>query len=178
MRLNKGNLNEGTMIDENGYRHNVGIILCNQQNQLFWARRANQSGWQFPQGGIDEGETPEQAMYRELYEEVGLSVDQVELIGRTSEWVYYDLPKRFVRKDAFRSCIGQKQIWFMLRLLEDDNKISFDTGSVPEFDSWRWTDYWEPAFDVVHFKRNVYLSALTEMWSSLFPGVTPNLHEE
>jgi len=167
------------MIDQDGYRRNVGIILCNQQNKLFWARRANQSGWQFPQGGMDEGETHEQAMFRELYEEIGLKPEHVELIGQTSEWVYYDLPKRFLRTDSYPVCKGQKQIWFMLRLNRDhEHHISFDTTDKPEFDSWRWADYWEPAFDVVHFKRNVYLSALTEMWTCLFPGVTPNLHKK
>jgi|TARA_R110002096_G_scaffold194791_4_gene377166 putative (di)nucleoside polyphosphate hydrolase len=166
------------MIDEDGYRRNVGIILCNQQNKLFWARRANQTGWQFPQGGMDEGETPEQAMYRELYEEIGLTSKSVEVIGRTGEWVYYDLPKRFIRSNSFPICKGQKQIWFLLRLLDDEQKICFETTEKPEFDRWRWAEYWEPAFDVVYFKRNVYLSALTEMWSHLFPGVTPNLHKK
>jgi putative (di)nucleoside polyphosphate hydrolase len=166
------------MIDEDGYRRNVGIILCNQQNKLFWARRANQTGWQFPQGGMDEGETPEQAMYRELYEEIGLTSKSVEVIGRTGEWVYYDLPKRFIRSNSFPICKGQKQIWFLLRLLDDEQKICFETTEKPEFDRWRWAEYWEPAFDVVYFKRNVYLSALTEMWSLLFPGVTPNLHKK
>ncbi len=166
------------MIDEDGYRRNVGIILCNQQNKLFWARRANQTGWQFPQGGMDEGETPEQAMYRELYEEIGLTSKSVEVIGRTGEWVYYDLPKRFIRSNSFPICKGQKQIWFLLRLLDDEQKICFETTEKPEFDRWRWAEYWEPAFDVVYFKRNVYLSALTEMWSHLFPGITPNLHKK
>jgi len=166
------------MIDEDGYRRNVGIILCNQQNKLFWARRANQTGWQFPQGGMDEGETPEQAMYRELYAEIGLTSKSVEVIGRTGEWVYYDLPKRFIRSNSFPICKGQKQIWFLLRLLDDEQKICFETTEKPEFDRWRWAEYWEPAFDVVYFKRNVYLSALTEMWSHLFPGITPNLHKK
>ena len=163
------------MIDDNGYRCNVGIILCNGNNKLFWARRANQDGWQFPQGGIDDNETPDEAMYRELYEEIGLKPEQVEVIGRTSEWAYYDLPERFVRRNSFPICKGQKQIWYMLRLLGEEEDIHFDSTSTPEFDNWRWVDYWEPAFDVVHFKRNVYLSALTEMWTLLFPGITPNL---
>ncbi|MEO1889194.1 MAG: RNA pyrophosphohydrolase [Cycloclasticus sp.] len=166
------------MIDDDGYRRNVGIILCNQQNKLFWARRANQSGWQFPQGGMDEGETHEEAMYRELHEEIGLKPEHVEILCQTREWVYYDLPKRFIRSGSLPVCKGQKQIWFMLRLVGDESQIRFDVTDTPEFDSWRWADYWEPAFDVVHFKRNVYLSALTEMWSSLFPGITPNIHRK
>ena len=166
------------MIDDDGYRRNVGIILCNQKNKLFWARRANQSGWQFPQGGMDEGETHEEAMYRELHEEIGLKPEHVEILCQTREWVYYDLPKRFIRSGNLPACKGQKQIWFMLRLVGDEGKIRFDATDTPEFDSWRWADYWEPAFDVVHFKRNVYLSALTEMWSSLFPGITPNIYRK
>ena len=116
-------------------------------------------------------------MFRELHEEIGLKPEHVEIVGKTREWVYYDLPKRFVRMDSFPICKGQKQIWFMLRLVGDEREISFDTTDTPEFDSWRWADYWEPAFDVVHFKRNVYLSALTEMWSFLFPGITPSIFE-
>ena len=166
------------MIDDDGYRLNVGIILCNKSNKLFWARRTNKSGWQFPQGGIDDDETPEEAMYRELREEIGLKPEHVELIGRTGEWVYYDLPKRFIRADSFPICKGQKQLWFMLRLICEEECISFDVTDTPEFDSWRWADYWEPAFEVVYFKRNVYLSALTEMWSAIFPGITPNLHKK
>lgn len=166
------------MIDDNGYRRNVGIILCNQQNKLFWARRVNQSGWQFPQGGIDEGETYEQAMYRELHEEIGLKPEHVEIICQTREWVYYDLPQRFIRSGNLPVCKGQKQIWFMLRLVGEEGNISFNATDTPEFDCWRWVEYWEPAFDVVYFKRNVYLSTLTEMWSSLFPGITPNIYSK
>lgn len=163
------------MIDDKGYRHNVGIVLCNDRNQLFWARRANQGGWQFPQGGINEGESPDEAMYRELYEEIGLKECQVEVLGKTGDWAHYDLPERFIRQGSLPLCVGQKQIWFMLKLLGDESQIRFDCSDTPEFDSWRWVEYWEPAFDVVYFKRNVYLSALTEMWTLLFPGVTPKM---
>ncbi|ORU93018.1 MAG: RNA pyrophosphohydrolase [Cycloclasticus sp. symbiont of Poecilosclerida sp. N] len=166
------------MIDDDGYRQNIGIILCNHENKLFWARRANQSGWQFPQGGMNEGETHEEAMYRELYEEIGLKPKHVEVLCQTRKWAYYDLPKRFIRTGSFPVYKGQKQIWFMLRLVGDEDNISFDTTDTPEFDSWRWADYWEPAFDVVHFKRNVYLSALTEMWSSAFPSITSDIYKK
>lgn len=163
------------MIDENGYRLNIGIILCNEDNKLFWAGRAGQGGWQFPQGGMKEGEDPDDAMYRELYEEVGLEPHHVEIIGRTGEWVRYDLPQRFIRYNSFPLCIGQKQIWYMLRFLGDDEDVRFDRSERPEFDRFRWVDYWEPAFDVVYFKRNVYMQALTEMWSLLFPGMVPSM---
>jgi putative (di)nucleoside polyphosphate hydrolase len=163
------------VIDKDGYRANVGIIICNKQDKLFWARRTNSKGWQFPQGGMDEGETPEQTMYRELYEEVGLKEDHIEVLGKTGDWGYYDLPEQFLRRNSIPFCRGQKQIWFLLRLVGEESEIHFDSTNQPEFDRWRWVDYWEPAFDVVYFKRNVYLSALTEMWALLFPGVTPKL---
>jgi len=163
------------MIDDKGYRHNVGIVLCNDRNQLFWARRVNQGGWQFPQGGVQEGEAPDDAMYRELYEEIGLKPAQVELMGKTGDWAYYDLPERFIRRGSLPLCVGQKQIWYLLRFTGNEDDISFDCSDQPEFDRWRWVDYWEPAFDVIYFKRDVYLSALTEMWSFLYPGITPNL---
>ena len=100
------------MIDSEGYRPNVGIIICNQQQQLFWARRVGQDAWQFPQGGINDEETPEEAMYRELEEEVGLKPHQVEIVGVTSDWLRYRLPKRFLRHHCKPLCIGQKQLWY------------------------------------------------------------------
>jgi len=163
------------MIDDKGYRHNVGIVLCNERNQLFWARRVNQGGWQFPQGGVKNGEAPDDAMYRELYEELGLKPEQVELMGKTGDWAYYDLPERFIRRGSLPLCVGQKQIWYLLRFTGSEEDICFDCSDKPEFDRWRWVDYWEPAFDVIYFKRDVYLSALTEMWSFLYPGITPTL---
>ncbi|MEW8587371.1 MAG: RNA pyrophosphohydrolase, partial [Candidatus Thiodiazotropha sp.] len=103
------------MIDADGYRPNVGIILCNDNRQLFWGRRVGQDAWQFPQGGIKSDETPEQAMYRELREEVGLKAEQVEMMGATRNWLRYRLPERYIRRHREPLCIGQKQIWFLLR---------------------------------------------------------------
>src|SRR4030067_1776618 len=87
------------MIDREGYRPNVGIIVCNAQNQVFWGKRVNQHAWQFPQGGINAGETPEQAMFRELEEEVGLQAAHVRILGRTREWLRYDVPAHWTRRD-------------------------------------------------------------------------------
>ncbi len=151
------------MIDSDGYRPNVGIILSNGERKLFWARRIGQDAWQFPQGGIRTDETPEEAMYRELTEEVGLSAEHVEIIGVTRGWLRYRLPKRLIRHNSKPTCIGQKQVWFMLRLLAEESKVRFDTTSMPEFDHWRWIDYWRPVKDVVHFKRGVYSQALQEL---------------
>lgn len=149
-----------------GYRPNVGMILLNAVNQVFWARRVGQLGWQFPQGGMHRDETPEQALYRELYEEVGLQPPQVEIVARTRGWLRYDLPERYRRaspKNAFRPIRGQKQIWFLLRLLESDSAVRLDCCDRPEFDAWCWVDYWRPLEAIIEFKKEVYRQALTEL---------------
>lgn len=152
------------MIDKNGYRANVGIIISNHAGQVLWARRVGGAdAWQFPQGGIDEGETPEQAMYRELYEEVGLSPQQVRIVASTAGWLNYDLPKQFVREHQSPICIGQKQKWYLLELLDDDNAISLTNNVSVEFDHWEWVSYWYPLDRVIDFKRSVYRRALKEL---------------
>ena len=155
------------MIDSKGYRPNVGIILCNDEGRVFWAKRRGVNAWQFPQGGINDDEDPETAMYRELWEETGLQEQHVEILGRTRYWLRYQLPERYVRKNSLPLCIGQKQIWYLLRLLTEDSTVRFDHCSKPEFDDWRWIDYWEPLKDVVYFKRKVYLKAMIELGSIL-----------
>lgn len=155
------------MIDRHGYRLNVGIVLCNDEQRVFWARRVGMRSWQFPQGGIKRNEDPEAAMYRELYEEVGLTREDVQLVARTSEWLHYDLPVRYIRKRSYPLCIGQKQLWFMLRLVSPESRIRLDCSGKPEFDSWTWVDYWHPIEDVVYFKREVYQRALSELSNHL-----------
>jgi len=154
------------MIDRQGYRPNVGIILCNRENRVLWARRINHDGWQFPQGGVQHDETPEDAMYRELQEEIGLGMEHVELIARTQDWLRYDLPwvKKRGTNPRFR---GQKQIWYLLRLTGCDNDVRLNASKKPEFDSWRWVSYWQPLKQVVHFKRGVYRAALKELETHL-----------
>lgn len=156
------------MIDAKGFRPNVGIILCNQDNQVLWARRVGQDAWQFPQGGIREHESAEQALYRELHEEVGLRPEQVEIIGRSREWLAYRLPRHLLRHDRKPLCIGQKQRWFLLRLTGSEEDVRLDRSDKPEFDHWRWVEYWHPLQEVVSFKRNVYRSALQEFEPLLF----------
>ncbi len=161
-------------IDCDGFRANVGIILCNEDGQLLLAGRCGQRGWQFPQGGINPGETPEAAMYRELEEEVGLCRRQVELMGTTEPWLRYRLPKRYWRKNSFPLCIGQKQIWFLLRLQCEDNSVCLDATDHPEFDRWRWVDFWQPVAEVIYFKKRVYARALEQLGPLLFPeGIPP-----
>ncbi len=157
------------MIDKDGFRLNVGIILCNEQNQVLWAQRAQHDSWQFPQGGIKPEETPEQAVYRELMEEVGLTPQHVEVIGATSGWLRYRLPKRYLRQGKKPMCIGQKQRWFLLRFVGNEEDVKLDCFDKPEFDDWRWVDYWTPAKEIVFFKRRVYEKALHELAPLLFP---------
>lgn len=155
------------VIDSDGFRPNVGIILTNDQGQLLWARRVGgQDAWQFPQGGINANETPEQALFRELHEEIGLRQQDVQILACTRGWLRYRLPHRLVRHNSLPLCVGQKQKWFLLRLLSDDNKVSLDNGGRAEFDDWRWVSYWYPLGKVVSFKRDVYRRALKEL--SLF----------
>lgn len=151
------------MIDAEGYRHNVGIVLSNMFGQVLWARRIGMDAWQFPQGGIKRNEAPEQAMYRELHEELGLEPDDVRIVASTRDWLHYRLPKRFIRQNSEPVCIGQKQIWFMLLLTADDSKVNLGLSGKPEFDHWMWVDYWKPAREVVAFKREVYQQALREL---------------
>ena len=161
------------MIDSAGYRSNVAIVLCNNQRQLFWGRRIGQDAWQFPQGGIKSHETPKQAMYRELEEEVGLRQHQVEVIGCTDDWLRYRLPERFIRHHSQPLCIGQKQVWFLLRMKCQDKDVCLDHSPKPEFDHWRWIKYWQPLREVVYFKRRVYSKALKELAPMLFPDGAP-----
>ena len=151
------------MIDSDGFRPNVGIILANSMGQVLWARRIGQDAWQFPQGGIDRSETPEQAMYRELKEEIGLSPENVEIVAVTRGWLRYRLPKRMIRHHSHPVCVGQKQKWFLLRMLSEDSAVSIDETETPEFDGWRWVSYWYPLGQVVAFKRDVYRKAMREL---------------
>ena len=153
------------MIDRDGYRPNVGIILCNAKNEVFWGKRIREHSWQFPQGGIDKGESPEQAMYRELFEEVGLQSHHVHILGRTKNWLRYEVPSHWIKREWRSSYKGQKQIWFLLRLMGRDCDVSLRASGHPEFDAWRWSDYWVPLDSVIEFKRDVYRTALNELVS-------------
>lgn len=156
------------MIDAEGFRPNVGMILCNAQGQVLWAKRIGHNAWQFPQGGISEGETPEQALYRELWEEVGLLPEHVKILAQTSGWLHYRLPHRYIRQDDVPPiCIGQKQKWFLLQLTASESNIHLDATNPAEFDHWMWVSYWYPLTEVVAFKRDVYRRALLELVQKL-----------
>ena len=164
------------MLDREGYRANVGIVLLNSRNEVFWGKRVGQHSWQFPQGGIQHGESPEQAMYRELHEEVGLLPEHVQIVGRTRDWLRYDVPEEYLRRQhatrihraAYR---GQKQIWFLLRLVGLDSDIDLRVSEHPEFDAWRWVPFWIQLDTVIDFKREVYQLALSELARHLSQGM-------
>ena len=157
------------VIDSDGYRPNVGIVICNKHGQVLWAKRFGQNSWQFPQGGINEGENIETAMYRELFEEVGLMKKDVRLIWASKNWIKYKLPRRLVRESSGNQpvCIGQKQRWFLLQLISDESNINLKTTKTPEFDGWRWVSFWYPVRQVVSFKRDVYRRVMKEFASIL-----------
>jgi putative (di)nucleoside polyphosphate hydrolase len=165
-----------TVIDAEGFRPNVGIVICNHKGQVFWARRFGQHSWQFPQGGIDDGETAEETMYRELEEEVGLKPDDVEILAVTKNWLRYRLPKRLIRRESTPVCIGQKQKWFLLRLRCKESDVDLLKTSHPEFDDWRWVSYWYPIRNVVSFKRDVYRKVMKEFTSVVMPYVNANTY--
>jgi len=160
-------------IDAQGFRANVGIVLIRDGGEVFLGGRSDGRGWQFPQGGVQRAESPEQALYRELREEVGLEPDDVEVIAATRNWLRYRLPRRYVRRRSSPLCIGQKQRWFLLRMLGGEDRLRFDLTAQPEFDSWRWVDYWSPVREVIYFKRSVYVRALEELGRQAFPDGPP-----
>jgi len=160
-------------IDSEGYRANVGIILANEASKLLLAGRAGSKGWQFPQGGMGERESAEEAMYRELREEVGLEPDDVTILAVTDDWLRYRLPKKYLRRGSKPLCVGQKQRWFLLRLQSSEERLRFDRSDRPEFDRWRWVDFWKPDNEVIYFKRRVYAQALFELGPYLHPDGMP-----
>jgi len=162
----------GDVIDRDGFRANVGIVLMQDERRVFVGRRSGGKGWQFPQGGMRRGESAEEALFRELTEEIGLTDKDVAIVGQTSQWLRYRLPERFVR-DTTPRCVGQKQRWFLLQLRNAAPQFRFDTTGEPEFDRWRWVEYWEPIREVIYFKRTVYTRALHELGKLAFPQGLP-----
>ena len=161
------------MIDEKGYRANVGIVISNIKQQLLLAKRCGEDAWQLPQGGIKGNETDYEALFRELYEEVGLSENQVHVLAKTPKWLRYELPKEYIRKKQKPICVGQKQVWYLLKLLASETEINLNHHTNMEFDDWRWVDYWHPVEIVIDFKKHVY----EDMLKSLAPVLFNNQHQ-
>ena len=164
------------MIDRDGYRPNVAIVLCNAKNEVFWGKRIKEHAWQFPQGGIKMGESPEDAMYRELEEETGLLREHVKILGRTKGWLHYHVPSHWIKREWRGTYKGQKQIWYLLRLVGRDHDIRLRASTHPEFDAWRWHDYWVPLENVIEFKRDVYKQALQQLVRFLDHAHKPYQH--
>jgi putative (di)nucleoside polyphosphate hydrolase len=143
------------------YRQGVGIVLINQSGGVFVGRRADvkEDAWQMPQGGIDPGESPEQAALRELKEEIG--TDKVELLAESKGWLYYDVPSELAQKAWGRQWRGQRQKWFVMLFKGQDNDIDLATEH-PEFNAWRWVSSQELSGLAVSFKRQLYLGVLGE----------------
>ena len=160
------------MIDSEGYRANIGIVITNEKKQILLAKRYKQDAWQLPQGGIDKGETELEALYRELEEEVGLAPEQVSLVAKTPKWLRYKLPMEHIRRKQKPTCIGQKQVWYLLKLVSSETDISLNLHNKVEFDDWKWVDYWAPVDEVINFKKEVY----EDMLKALAPVLFENEH--
>lgn len=159
---------QSSWIDRDGFRANVGIVLINKQDQIFLGRRVGgHNAWQLPQGGIQLQEPLEQALYRELDEEVGIGRDLVRVEAQIKHWIYYRLPAQYIRHHVMPLCIGQKQKWFLLRYLGEDEAIQVTKHKPHEFDDWVWVDFWEPLKRVVDFKKHVYREVLRNFESTI-----------
>jgi len=143
------------------YRPCAGVMLLNHMNKVFVGQRIDTTmeAWQMPQGGIDEGEDPEQSMWRELKEEIGTA--DAEIIAKTEDWLTYDLPDDLVGRVWGGKYRGQKQIWFLMRFLGKDSDINLETHH-PEFNAWRWVDVSEVPKLIVPFKRDLYYAIISE----------------
>ena len=146
-----------------GYRPNVAMVVLNSKNKVLICRRTNTKTWQFPQGGVDNNENLEKAMYRELLEEVGLRKDDVQYIGESDDTIIYDIPKTIRSKVLGGKFKGQEQKWFLLRIKNDDHEIRLDYETFPEFDTFEWVSFWQPIDRIVDFKREAYRKALSEL---------------
>jgi putative (di)nucleoside polyphosphate hydrolase len=146
-----------------GYRPNVAMVVLNSKNKVLICRRTNTKTWQFPQGGVDNNENLEKAMYRELLEEVGLRKDDVQYIGESDDTIIYDIPKPIRAKGLGGKFKGQEQKWFLLRIKNDDHEIRLDYEAFPEFDTFEWVSFWQPIDRIVDFKREAYRKALSEL---------------
>lgn len=150
------------------YRLNVGIIILNKAGDRVWLGKINRwYHWQFPQGGVDANESIKQAMYRELYEETGLTTEQITLVAESKKWYFYKFPRNVgnIVRDGI-SYIGQKQKWFLVQLKDDNVEFKLDIDN--EFEEYRWVSYWYPIRNIVYFKEDVYRKVLKEFSKFVF----------
>ena len=149
-----------TLNVKTGYRLNVAMIVFNKDNKVLFCKRRNTENWQFPQGGVDENENIESAMFRELNEEVGLEKDNVEIKAVSQNLIYYDIPKNIRSRVLGGKFKGQAQKYFLLKLISGD--VDLNIENTPEFDKYSWVPFWYPLNQVVDFKKEAYRSALIE----------------
>ena len=145
------------------YRPNVAIIIVNKQGKILWCKRKDGKGWQFPQGGLDNKESPLEAIYRETQEEVGLQIQDIRIIRESQEWFDYKVPQNKIPsyfKFENSKFVGQTQKWFLAELLCDDSHINLETSSPIEFTDWTWSSYWHPISGGVEFKQSTYRKVL------------------
>jgi len=145
------------------YRPGAGVMLVNREGRIFVAQRLDSTleAWQMPQGGLDEGEEPEDGALRELEEETGISRDKVEIIARCAEPLTYDLPTDLVGKLWKGKWRGQRQHWFLCRFLGQDSDVNIETEH-PEFRAWKWVEPETLPTTIVPFKRELYERVLAE----------------
>lgn len=148
---------------EPGYRLNVGLIIANENGELLLCKRKKMNSWQFPQGGIDFGESPIKAAKRELFEEVGISSKSVTLIESLDDWLKYEIPKKSRRRNFLdRKFKGQKQKWFLFKL-KKNVEVTFENDPDNEFDDFKWVSYWYPLNVIISFKEKVYREVLNKL---------------
>ena len=151
------------MNEESNYRLNVGLIIVNNYGKVLICKRKNSNQWQFPQGGIDKGETPIEAAKREIFEEVGIKPSKIKVLGKIKDWVKYEIPKELAKKSfKEKGIVGQKQKWFIFKI-KTEACISFVNDPDNEFDDFAWVSYWRPIALIVSFKKEVYRNVLAEL---------------
>lgn len=151
------------MNEESNYRLNVGLIIVNTYGKVLICKRKNSNQWQFPQGGIDKGESPIEAAKREIFEEVGIKPSKIKVLGKIKDWVKYEIPKELAKKSfKKKGIVGQKQKWFIFKI-KTEACISFVNDPDNEFDDFAWVSYWRPIALIVSFKKEVYRNVLAEL---------------
>ncbi len=149
------------------YRKCVGMMILNSYNEILVGKRLDHpSGhWQMPQGGIDENENPEEAVWREMMEEIG--TNKAQMIKKSNQWIKYKIPQQTLDKLPWGNIyIGQTQKWFAFRFTGNEKEINVVTDN-PEFSEWKWSQHNLLVENIVPFKKETYKKILNE-FSDLF----------